>query len=510
MKHNLTLSLTLILGVCSHNAFSQSNIDVGKDYKTDNSKQVSVQETVNDELNPLLPNTDQKRALIPSIKSRNTKEIGPNKKEYNWGEAPYEPYTYQEFWNKGKKPRPNTGSLITNCISDDKKYCKGEVGKLIGSSEQLILRKSNTSIDENGFISDIQKPVLYNTGGNGYSQYFYRYWNIGSEGYNECPKGQTSCWSPSLPIVCLPGIESNYNEFKNLSNVKNGARIAKYFFGQRNHLKSDLPENGYYSKKDGTKENRYSILSELYLNDKNNTKYVAKITPTSFSPKNNICLDPIFDYDLKSNGEKTEVLIEKENKTIIGVTENLYKDKDISGMNAKILPCGILSENSLSQDWKSKEVKDKGFKCPSGYIYSTYSENQGDAYYTEFKIKLPKFKNIFKPEKPEGMKPEIVDSGKKMRIRACGVCEGIGNNTNSNYCTQVVRGVLNEVCGNPNNGKFSCNESQLDIAVKKLRTGNTFTARASKDSRISGHLHQELTCNTCLGRLEQDLISLLL
>lgn len=478
-------------------ANSSSNIDVGEKHKTENARQTEVQPVVNSEINPKLPNTDEKTAFMPNINSRN---------ENGWGEQKHEPFTAKKFrlFKDGEKKRPikpneeNNENTFYNCpVSSDKKYClpeKGELNKDIG----VILRKGKSTIDADGFITDLQPPVLYNERAKDFEKYFYRFWN---NNVDDCKNitGQTSCWSPSYPLVCNSAF--NFANFKNFETDKNGAEKARHYFGWKDKLSGTI--NNTY-----TTEDDYKIHVFMAPITKNNfgrfTEDHDKGIFTALSPtgwkKNGECLDPEFDYDLvhtdtdNKDNTTTETLVVDDNNS------SLSEPKKVK-TGGQILPCGSFSDNS--------KYKGKGFKeiattaCPTNY----YSIGNASSYnYDVYKIHMPLSTKFTESNSLKNKNNyDLQNSSKEMKTRICGTCDDIDHR-----CTEIVRGVLYEKCSKDGN-KFKCDAGQLDKVVSRLKFDNpgNFTGMFN-GNKISGFTNKPLQCLICLHNLDSTLAELLI
>ncbi len=468
-------------------ANSSSNIDVGKDYENKNARKTEVQPVLNSEINSFIPNTEEHTALVPNIKSRN---------KDGWGEQKHEPFTakkFRLFEGSTKRPADNNTKYFYNCpISSDKKYCKPVKGQL-NSDVGLILRKEKPTLDADGFITDLQPPVLYKEGSEGFKNYFYRFWNNNAK---DCEStGQTSCWSPSYPLVCNSAF--NFANFNNFYKDKDGAEKARHYFGWKDKLSGTI--NNTYTTEDDYKIHVFMapIKKDGKSSDEDiNSGIFTALSPTGWkldTTKN--CLEPEFDYDLvhtdtdNKDNTTTETLVVDDNNS------SLSEPKKVK-TGGQILPCGSFSDNS--------KYKGKGFKeiasdyCPNGYysIGSSYNYNY-DRYIVHMPLSTKFINNNSLQDKNNY---DLQNSSKEMRTRICGSC--INNLNVKDICTEIIRGVLYEKCSKDGN-KFKCNAEQLDKVISRLKFDNpgNFTGMIS-GNKISGYTKVSLKCNICLYRLD--------
>ena len=472
------------------------NTDVGAEHATENAQKSEAQPVINSEINQRLPNTNEKTAFMPNINSRN---------ENGWGEQKNEPFTLKKFTLFNGTKRPDGNENFYNCpTSDNKNYCQPVKGKL-NQELGIILREDKATLDENGFIKDIQTPVLYDQGGkignNDLKKYFYRFWN------NKCEtNNQQSCWSPSYPIICNANFD--YTEFEKLKNDKNGAEKARHYFGWKEKLNEDI--NSYTNNNDYKVHVFMAPFKKNYLGvfeEDTDSGIFTTLSPTGWKINGN-CLDPEFDYDLTSsdnNGDTTtETLVTNDQ------TSSLSEPKKIN-KGAQILPCGSFSDNSAYKNKSFKEIAvksctDKYYSIVSNLIYKN----------DEYIIHMPlssKFTDIntLKPTKKDNETLEeyikrianyydLTNSTKKMRTRICGTCE----KNIDDFCEEIVRGVLFEKCTYiENKDKFKCTEPQLDSVIHRLKfdkPGN-FTGMI-EGNKISGYTKLPMKCEICLYNLD--------
>lgn len=481
-------------------AQNSNNIDVGENFENKNARKTEVQPLVNNEVNPFLPNTNEKTALMPNINSRH---------KDGWGERKNESFTAKKFRlfkdNEQKRPitqnQENNSNTFYNCPvpTTGKKYCLPEKGQL-NTELGVVLRQNKATLDSNGFITDLPKPVLYEQGPNiqiapniNLKDYFYRFWN---ENPKDCEStGQTSCWSPAYPIIC----NSNFNHanFEKLKDDKNGALKARHYFGWRERLDKD--DNQYINAY--TTDNNYKVhvyMAPIIKKEDHNKGIFAAVSPTGWKiNKTEKCLDPEFDYDLTStdsNGNTTtETLVTDD------TTSSLSKPKKIENNN-QILPCGTFSNNSQYKGLDFKGIAKQ--KCSDKYYSITSSNNYN---YDRYAIHMPlstKFTdvNTLIPKK-QNIKNyyDLANSSKQMRTRICGTCDNINN-----FCEEIVRGVLHEKC-TPSGNKFKCSEPQLDSVVSRLKLhGGNFTGMIN-ENKVSGYTNLKLECLVCLHKLDKIL-----
>lgn len=478
--------LTPIITVSAQNS---NNIDVGENFENKNARKTEVQPLVNSEVNPFLPNTNEKTALMPNINSRH---------KDGWGERKNESFTAKKFRlfkdNEQKRPitqnQENNSNTFYNCPvpSTKNKYCLPEKGQL-NTELGVVLRQSNPNLDSDGFITDLPKPVLYGQGEGNLKNYFYRFWN---ENPKDCESTkQTSCWSPAYPIICNSNF--NHTEFAKLENDKNGALKARHYFGWKENLSNDT--NAY------TADNDYKVhvfmapikKSHKYLYEDTNNGIFTALSPTGWKINGN-CLDPEFDYDLTStdsNDTTTETLVTDDTES------SLSKQKTITKQQ-QILPCGNFSNNNGYKNKSFKEIANQ--TCRNSDKYYSIKSNSGYNY-DKYIIHMPlseKFTNLNSLTERNNYDKKNKNTAKQMKTRICGTCKNIDL---YDVCEEIVRGILFEKCP-PSGNKFKCNEQQLDSVVLKLKFGGgNFTGKTT-DNKISGYTQQALECKVCLYNLD--------
>lgn len=465
------------------------NTDVKENNENANTGKIAVQKVVNSEVNPELPHTKEETAFMPSINSRN---------KDGWGEKKHEPFTakkFRLFEGSTKTPPDNNTKYFYNCpISANEKYClpvKGELNKDVG----VILRQSKSTTDANGFITDLQPPVLYDQEINSFEKFFYRFWN-------KTGCDNKSCWSPAYPVICNSNL--NLTDFNNFKTLETGEEKARHYFGWREKLDNDI---NAYTDKDDYKIHVYMapIIKNnfgRFVEDKNKGFFTA-LSPTGWKVNGN-CLDPEFDYDLTSsdanNNTTTEML------TTDDTTPSLSKPKEIT-TGGQILPCGSFSNNNEYKNLTFKEIAVKN--CENEY-YSIHDYTYNTSNFDKYAIHLPlsaKFTNNNSLTLKENYDNENINNTKKMRTRICGTCKDI--DIIKETCTEITRGVLYEKC-DKSGDLFKCSKTQLEAVINRLKFDNpgNFTGMVS-GNKISGYTNKKLECRICLHKLDTILEQLL-
>lgn len=494
-KFSLFILCFLIPNITNPTLKAADNTDVGQNLINDNAKTTEVQPVLNSEVNYKLPNTDEKTAFMPNINSRH---------ENGWGEQKNESFTAKKFilFKNDKLKRPEGDGNFYNCTvptDNGPKYCLPEKGQL-NSEIGVILRKDKATLDSNGFITDLQKPVLYGQGPNiqiapnvNLKDYFYRFWN---ENAKDCKStGHTSCWSPAYPIICNSNF--NHTNFEKLKDDKDGALKARHYFGWRERLDKD--DNKYINAY--TTDNDYKVHvymapiekdSEGDLSENTNKETYTALSPTGWKINEaGNCLDPEFDYDLTSsdsNGNATtETLVTDD------TTSSLSKPKKIEN-NSQILPCGSFSNNS---QYKGLDFKGIAKQTCSDEYYSIRSNLNYN--YDKYAVHMPlseKFTNDASLNNRDNYDTKDIYNTKQMKTRICGTC----NENINNFCEEIVRGVLHEKCSK-NGNKFNCETQQLDSVVSRLKiNGDNFTGMID-GNKISGYTNKKMECKICLYKL---------
>ena len=214
-KDKISIALIAFSGFISSMAMAETtNRDVATEVTNKNTSSQSVQAVVNSEINAKLPNTDQSKALNPSVASRNAR----NSDATTWGESPSSPFVKYDANIDNK--------TVSNCkdIVDGKCSVKTETHTL--QTENQVKTSTSVNLDSSGFLT-AQPAVLTSQGSGAEGKYFYRYWNTNSA---ECDDGLGACWSPSFPVICLGN--------KNVSTLSTqSAEKARDYFGKRDQRK---------------------------------------------------------------------------------------------------------------------------------------------------------------------------------------------------------------------------------------------------------------------------------
>lgn len=475
-KDKISIALVAFSGFISSMAMAETtNRDVATEVTNKNTSSQSVQAVVNSEINAKLPNTDQSKALNPSVASRNAQ----NPDGTTWGESPSSPFVKYDANIDNK--------TVSNCkdIVDGKCSVKTETHTL--QTENQVKTSTSVNLDSSGFLT-AQPAVLTSQGSGAEGKYFYRYWNTNDR---ECDKGLGACWSPSFPVICLGN--------KNVSTLSTqSAEKARDYFGKRDQRKiGDDPKksgvNSYtvapgsiqYQMYVGVEPDRvYGDISGNYFDGNASSLTVQKWTA------NGACLEPDFN---SGNVEGTKFLENYNELNKITGSAITSKNKNEN----QILPCGMFSYSNNASlngaDWNASNFK---YSCNVSNVF-VKKDNLGENYYTRYKLYLPVLGS--------GTTGTAQNNGgvKFLNVRECGKCEAA-----SSRCSDIVRGALMNAGCQLSGSRYNCSNAQLDSAVRSLRVDSSFKLYGTEGEEI-GSYSQCLTCNICLNTLETTLKTLL-
>ena len=472
-KNKISIALVAFSGFISSMAMAETtNRDVATEVTNKNTSSQSVQAVVNSEINAKLPNTDQSKALNPSVASRNAQ----NPDGTTWGESLSSPFVKYDANIDNK--------TVSNCkdIVDGKCSVKTETHTL--QTENQVKTSTSVNLDSSGFLT-AQPAVLTSQGSGAEGKYFYRYWNTN---INECDEGLGACWSPSFPVICLGN--------KNVSTLSTqSAEKARNYFGIRTISRDgSASDNGYKAQKNvndiqyqmlvGVEPDRvYGDISGNYFDGSSSALTVQKWTA------NGACLDPDFNSGKVSGTKSLQI---KENK-LQNVTGEVDPQDD-----GKILPCGMFSNTSSSLNGSSLSGfgSDRKYTCDGTNVF-VKKDNLGENYYTRYKLYLPVLGS--------GATGTAQNNGgvKFLNVRECGKCEAANSR-----CSDIVRGALMNAGCQLSGLRYNCSNAQLDSAVRSLRVDSSFKLYGTEGEEI-GSYSQCLTCNICLNTLETTLKTLL-
>lgn len=470
-KDKISIALIAFSGFISSMAMAETtNRDVATEVTNKNTSSQSVQAVVNSEINAKLPNTDQSKALNPSVASRNAQ----NPDGTTWGESLSSPFVKYDANIDNK--------TVSNCkdIVDGKCSVKTETHTL--QSENQVKTSTSVNLDSSGFLT-AQPAVLTSQGSGAEGKYFYRYWNTNSA---ECDEGLGACWSPSFPVICLGN--------KNVSTLSTQtAEKARNYFGIRTISRDGSDsDNGYKAQKKandiqyqmlvGVEPDRvYGDISGNYFDGSSSSLTVQKWTA------NGACLEPDF-----NNGKvDSKNVLDKHSSSLSAVDGSTKED-------TLILPCGMFSNTSSSLNGASLKGFDanRKYTCDGTNVF-VKKDNLGENYYTRYKLYLPVLGS--------GATGTAQNNGgvKYLNVRECGECEAANSR-----CSDIVRGALMNAGCQLSGLRYNCSNAQLDTAVRNLRANSSFKLYGVEGEEI-GSYSQCLTCNTCLNTLETTLKTLL-
>ncbi len=478
-KKRLTLSVIVLSNLLSLSVMGQGIADTSQDTSNENVSTESVQKVINEEVNDILPNTNMKSAIAPSMESREVMDADGNP----WGEAVDSPYFCYD-WNKDGQ--------CDNCKDSNKDgICDSVAGMEV--QENTILAKGETTgtasytLDENGFLI-AEPPVV--TKGVDSNNMFYKYWR--SEGCNlETADGtstMTSCWSPAFPKICIPG--------RSVENITN-ADEARDYFGARSSSLND-GQNSYTATKSvgNIYQMRVRVMAESGTGSVSSGLYgdyqdgadptclywgtcpEVNLMVNSWTPNTqSSCLDPDFNYKFVTTNDGTTNYIE--NPDDLSSVNGLARDRDVK------LPCGMFTKTTITAPYK-KDPKTGKTVCADSKSIAMEVDNLLEPYYTRYLIRLPLGSNYY-----EGQSSPYK---KYLNVRQCVRCEDVNN-----HCEAIVREVMKNTSGCTETG---CSDVGLDNLVKKLREGSSFNIGGR------GTFGNKLQCDACLDQLENILRSI--
>lgn len=466
-KDKISIALIAFSGFISSMAMAETtNRDVATEVTNKNTSSQSVQAVVNSEINAKLPNTDQSKALNPSVASRNAR----NSDATTWGESPSSPFVKYDANIDNK--------TVSNCkdVVDGKCSVKTETHTL--QTENQVKTSTSVNLDSSGFLT-AQPAVLTSQGSGAEGKYFYRYWNTNSA---ECDDGLGACWSPSFPVICLGN--------KNVSTLSTqSAEKARDYFGQRSLSRTSHPNNGYYGKDSIVYQMLVGVEPDRVYGDISGNYFGGSVSPLTVQKwtANGACLEPDFNNG-KVYGRN---VLDKHSSSLSAVDGSTKED-------TLILPCGMFSNTSSSLNGSSLSGfgSDKKYTCNPSNVF-VKKDNLGANYYTRYKLYLPVLGS--------GATGTAQNNGgvKYLNVRECGKCEAV-----SSRCSDIVRGALMNAGCQLSGLRYNCSNAQLDSAVRSLRVDSSFKLYGAEGEEI-GSYSQCLTCNTCLNTLETTLKTLL-
>lgn len=468
-KDKISIALIAFSGFISSMAMAETtNRDVATEVTNKNTSSQSVQAVVNSEINAKLPNTDQSKALNPSVASRNAQ----NPDGTTWGESLSSPFVKYDANIDNK--------TVSNCkdIVDGKCSVKTETHTL--QTENQVKTSTSVNLDSSGFLT-AQPAVLTSQGSGAEGKYFYRYWNTNSA---ECDDGLGACWSPSFPVICLGN--------KNVSTLSTqSAEKARNYFGIRNISRNgETSENGYRKQNNAPKyQMLVGVEPDRVYGDISGNYFGGSVSPLTVQKwtANGACLEPDFNSGKISGAE---ILKNMSNlKEIDGSIDPNNKDR-------MILPCGMFSNTGESINGFTFNASSEQYKCNASNVF-VKKDNLGANYYTRYKLYLPVLGS--------GATGTAQNNGgvKYLNVRECGKCEAV-----KSRCSDIVRGALMNAGCQLSGLRYNCSNAQLDSAVRSLRVDSSFKLYGTEGEEI-GSYSQCLTCNTCLDNLETTLKTLL-
>lgn len=469
-KNKISIALVAFSGFISSMAMAETtNRDVATEVTNKNTSSQSVQAVVNSEINAKLPNTDQSKALNPSVASRNAQ----NSDTTTWGESPSSPFVKYDANIDNK--------TVSNCkdIVDGKCSVKTETHTL--QTENQVKTSTSVNLDSSGFLT-AQPAVLTSQGSGAEGKYFYRYWNTNSA---ECDDGLGACWSPSFPVICLGN--------KNVSTLSTqSAEKARDYFGQRSLTrKTDHPHNGYFGDNNIVYQMLVGVEPDRVYGDISGNYFDGSVSPLTVQKwtASGSCLEPDF-----NSGKVVGVnrLNNMDNLEKVDGSVGEYNDDKI------ILPCGMFSNTSSSLNGSSLSGfgRDRKYTCDGTNVF-VKKDNLGENYYTRYKLYLPVLGS--------GATGTAQNNGgvKFLNVRECGKCEAA-----SSRCSDIVRGALMNAGCQLSGSRYNCSNAQLDSAVRSLRVDGSFKLYGTEGEEV-GSYSKCLTCDICLNTLETTLKTLL-
>lgn len=466
-KDKISIALIAFSGFISSMAMAETtNRDVATEVTNKNTSSQSVQAVVNSEINAKLPNTDQSKALNPSVASRNAQ----NTDKTRWGESLSSPFVKYDANIDNK--------TVSNCKDVVDGKCSVKTETHILQTENQVKTSTSVNLDSSGFLTS-QPAVLTSQGSGAEGKYFYRYWNTNSA---ECDDGLGACWSPSFPVICLGN--------KNVSTLSTqSAEKARNYFGIRNISRNgETSENGYREQNNAPKyQMLVGVEPDRVYGDISGNYFGGSVSPLTVQKwtANGACLEPDFNSGKVSG---TEVLT-KHSSTLSSVDGGTEPEK-------AILPCGMFSNTSENINGAEYISSQKKYQCNASNVF-VKKDNLGANYYTRYKLYLPVLGS--------GATGTAQNNGgvKFLNVRECGKCEAV-----SSRCSDIVRGALMNAGCQLSGLRYNCSNAQLDTAVRNLRVNSSFKLYGVEGEEI-GSYSQCLTCNTCLNTLETTLKTLL-
>lgn len=467
-KDKISIALIAFSGFISSMAMAETtNRDVATEVTNKNTSSQSVQAVVNSEINAKLPNTDQSKALNPSVASRNAQ----NSDTTTWGESPSSPFVKYDANIDNK--------TVSNCkdIVDGKCSVKTETHTL--QTENQVKTSTSVNLDSSGFLT-AQPAVLTSQGSGAEGKYFYRYWNTNSA---ECDDGLGACWSPSFPVICLGN--------KNVSTLSTqSAEKARDYFGQRSLTrKTDHPHNGYFGDNNIVYQMLVGVEPDRVYGDISGNYFGGSVSPLTVQKwtANGACLEPDFNSGKVVGTDRLNNMDNLEK--VDGSIDTYNKDR-------MILPCGMFSNTGESINGSTFNASSEQYKCNASNVF-VKKDNLGANYYTRYKLYLPVLGS--------GVTGTAQNNGgvKYLNVRECGKCEAA-----KSRCSDIVRGALMNAGCQLSGLRYNCSNAQLDSAVRSLRVDSSFKLYGTEGEEI-GSYSQCLTCNICLDNLETTLKTLL-
>lgn len=468
-KDKISIALIAFSGFISSMAMAETtNRDVATEVTNKNTSSQSVQAVVNSEINAKLPNTDQSKALNPSVASRNAQ----NSDTTTWGESPSSPFVKYDANIDNK--------TVSNCkdIVDGKCSVKTETHTL--QTENQVKTSTSVNLDSSGFLT-AQPAVLTSQGSGAEGKYFYRYWNTNSA---ECDDGLGACWSPSFPVICLGN--------KNVSTLSTqSAEKARDYFGKRTLSRTETPINGYVKQDANNTSIQYQMLvgvePDRVYGDISGNYFGGSSSPLTVQKwtANGTCLEPDF-----NNGKVDSKNVLDKHSSSLSAVDGSVKESSL------ILPCGMFSNTSEDINGAEYISSQKKYSCNPSNVF-VKKDNLGENYYTRYKLYLPVLGS--------GVTGTAQNNGgvKFLNVRECGKCEAANSR-----CSDIVRGALMNAGCQLSGLRYNCSNAQLDSAVRSLRVDSSFKLYGTEGEEI-GSYSQCLTCNICLNTLETTLKTLL-
>ncbi len=480
--------LANFLGFNAYAAIDDKNQDVNTAVENENVGTKSVQAVIAaDGSTQLVPNTDTSSYTAPTMAS--SEVLSSLDSDYNWGESSVGSYYCYK--------NPEGGSNCMNCPATIKVKVCDPISTANLQEESILTVPAGTDLDDSGYLTSVEPPVLFDQGGEGYEKYFYRYWNVDVDSTEDGEKEGSKVynWSPSFPQVCFDTF--NYNTFKN--DVQNDVDKAKKYFGDRK-LNTKGEQKNSYEKENG--EKRYSVhalvkpetFSTISSGLKSDAELGTDLNVYAWTKKTELvgnvikekyCLDPNFTpANLRTGNEgKNTYFIDNPNN----LSSITLKSGDIK------LPCGMFTKTTTPNGYSISAL---GTSCTGNNVLR--ERNGSGLMYTKFKVKLPS------PKTTTGYETAATHD---LNVRACVQCRSL-----SGECRELVYAVL-EAAGCKGT---SCTPGQLETAIKNLRTKSSFSFTSEQDKANVSTNRQDivysksLTCNDgCLNQVESILKDIL-